>query len=419
MSFPVCRPYFEAKARLNQSLDDQKRQIQLIEETIQMTKIGYADSLKELEKISEEIHERRRKETLNNTKTLSEVSSNNHGSGSFATLGTRQAGVGAEFPSPHPSDKLPKQISETRNENKGTEANDCYTHEETGYNPNLGPRSGHKNTSNNQSSKSNPAEKIDTKYAVAVNSDEVDCIPLVGENMSASKKYNSINGKKLRRKKYENLESKRLPDQQLKASRKKKAISATTEKCHIEKSKHSSIETESHSESSEKRKSVSSCSTTESVENDGTSALNSVASNISNSSKCSSRGSSSDTTSSESPSTESSPKLCYERLKSSKKQEDSKFSEFLTNTSSSSLLNTSSKENLGLPIHPFENNLSFELQDSSKCRNIPSDLGKITFSPMKNNFCSPTALTNKFLNIRQEESELSDAESLARYVTNM
>ena len=41
------RPYFEAKARLNQSLDDQKRQIQLIEETIQMTKVGYADSLKQ------------------------------------------------------------------------------------------------------------------------------------------------------------------------------------------------------------------------------------------------------------------------------------------------------------------------------------------------------------------------------------
>ena len=66
------RPYFEAKARLNQSLDDQKRQIQLIEETIQMTKEGYSGSLKQLEKISEEIHERRRKESSK----LSESSNN-------------------------------------------------------------------------------------------------------------------------------------------------------------------------------------------------------------------------------------------------------------------------------------------------------------------------------------------------------
>jgi hypothetical protein len=213
----------------------------------------------------------------------------------------------------------------------------------------------------------------------------------------------------LRRKKYEHPQSKSLPGQSPKTSRKKKAINETrNEKGHIEKIKHSSVETESHSESSEKRKSVSSCSTTESVENEGTSFPNSIASN---SSKLLSRGSSSDTTSSESPSTESSPKLCYERLKNSKKQ-DSKFSEFLTNTSSSSVLNISSKENMGLPIHPFENNLNFELGDSAKCRNIPSGAVKITLSPTKKNFCSPNALTNRFLNIKQEESELSDAESL-------
>lgn len=47
------------KARFNQILDDQKRQVQVIEETIGMTKEGYADSLKELERISEDIHQRR------------------------------------------------------------------------------------------------------------------------------------------------------------------------------------------------------------------------------------------------------------------------------------------------------------------------------------------------------------------------
>ena len=40
-------------------MDDQKRQVQVIEETIVMTKEGYSDSLKELERISEEIHQRR------------------------------------------------------------------------------------------------------------------------------------------------------------------------------------------------------------------------------------------------------------------------------------------------------------------------------------------------------------------------
>merc|ERR1719481_2430115 len=59
-SINKSRPYFEVKAKLNQSLDDQKGQIDVIQETIKMHQSGYADSLKELERISEEIHERRR-----------------------------------------------------------------------------------------------------------------------------------------------------------------------------------------------------------------------------------------------------------------------------------------------------------------------------------------------------------------------
>ena len=107
------RPYFEAKARLNQSLDDQKRQIQLIEETIQMTKVGYADSLKQLEKISEEIHERRRKESSLNALQDQSVSPSKENIG---ILGSRQEGVGAEFPSPCLNDKLLKQISKRQKE---------------------------------------------------------------------------------------------------------------------------------------------------------------------------------------------------------------------------------------------------------------------------------------------------------------
>ncbi|XP_040566927.1 SH3 domain-binding protein 5-like [Lepeophtheirus salmonis] len=73
------KPYFELKARSHQMLDDQKRQVQLIEETILMTKLGYSESLRELEKISEEIHEKRQKELH-----------------LHKNLGVREAGVGAE-----------------------------------------------------------------------------------------------------------------------------------------------------------------------------------------------------------------------------------------------------------------------------------------------------------------------------------
>ena len=86
------------KAKFNQLLDDQKRQVQLIEETIQMTKIGYADSLKELERISEEIHNRRKRR-----KSL-EASLN---------LGAREEGVGAEFPPPSPPQRGKRRASES------------------------------------------------------------------------------------------------------------------------------------------------------------------------------------------------------------------------------------------------------------------------------------------------------------------
>merc|ERR1712223_2236816 len=61
----------------------------------------------QLEKISEEIHERRRKESSK----LSE-SSNNIDCESNVSLGARQDGVGAEFPSPYLADKNSKKISQ-------------------------------------------------------------------------------------------------------------------------------------------------------------------------------------------------------------------------------------------------------------------------------------------------------------------
>jgi len=106
-SINKSRPYFEVKARLNQSLDDQKRQIQVIEETIQMTKAGYSDSLKELERISEEIHERRKK------RAAAAAAKDQESSSSLAADapdgvppdGVRGTGVGAEFPSPSPIER--------------------------------------------------------------------------------------------------------------------------------------------------------------------------------------------------------------------------------------------------------------------------------------------------------------------------
>jgi len=100
-SINKSRTYFEVKAQLNQSLDDQKRQIQVIEETIQMTKNGYADSLKELERISEEIHERRRLRSQHNKqRSAADETDSPPPSGAV-----RSAGVGAEFPSPSPIER--------------------------------------------------------------------------------------------------------------------------------------------------------------------------------------------------------------------------------------------------------------------------------------------------------------------------
>jgi len=105
-SINKSREYFEVKARLNQNLDDQKRQIQVIEETISMTKRGYADSLKELERISEEIHERRRKQRHTSTdKTDSPPPGP-------PPDGVRVAGVGAEFPSPSPIERQIRTVIE-------------------------------------------------------------------------------------------------------------------------------------------------------------------------------------------------------------------------------------------------------------------------------------------------------------------
>lgn len=53
------RPYFEEKARINASLDAQKAKIQTLEEAVAETKQQYSTALRNLERISDEIHKHR------------------------------------------------------------------------------------------------------------------------------------------------------------------------------------------------------------------------------------------------------------------------------------------------------------------------------------------------------------------------
>ena len=373
------RPYFEAKARLNQSLDDQKRQIQLIEETIQMTKEGYSGSLKQLEKISEEIHERRRKESSK----LSE-SSNNIDCESNVALGTRQDGVGAEFPSPYLADKNSKKISQKVKEKKEKKIDEVknINIEELSVCDNSTESHLESRTPNSNSDLNEPGSPM-----ITTGCDDIDSMPLIG-NLIVSKNYKHTKNRKHRKKKHKKLQLESLPN-----------VSLESKLNSIRGSK------DNENKSIAKRISVSSSSTTESAGNDATSAPNSMNSNCSRTSSRESLSSSSRvSSSSESPSPVQSPKQLYKRM-TSLDSADSKSLVLNKECLSSNISGLSSKSNLGRPIHPFENNIGY---DSTNILSSPMS------SPMKKTLNSPTKLTNKYLSIKQEESEMSDAESLAR-----
>ena len=372
-----------------------------------MTKIGYADSLKQLEKISEEIHERRRKES---SKVLAETL--NHETN--AKLGTRQDGVGAEFPSPCPGKKKSKQSSENpmdsksnktdvakidiaKNQLKCDSSADCHIDESLTL---------------NSDSEINDPGSVGKKAGC----DEIDSLPLIG-NLKISKKYKYGKDKK-RRKKNERHQHESLPNLPQGSKLKKKAINRSLHiKESSEKSHSGSTGKETQQpDTSGKRISISSSSTTESAGNDPTSALDSILSNCSESSSRETVSSSSSvSSSSESPSPEQSPKLIYERLTSTESA-DKKFHILSKGCSSSGLSDPCYKSNLGLPIHPFENNVGFDMADTGANVKVQhaNTLNSPTSSPVKKNLYSPTKLTNKYLSIKQEESEMSDAESLAR-----
>ncbi|XP_021933504.1 uncharacterized protein LOC110836541 isoform X2 [Zootermopsis nevadensis] len=80
------RPYFEMKAQFNQMLEDEKKRVKSLEQQVGHAKMSYAEALRNLEQISDEIHRTRKYEGL--------IASGGD------PLGARGAGVGADSPLP-------------------------------------------------------------------------------------------------------------------------------------------------------------------------------------------------------------------------------------------------------------------------------------------------------------------------------
>ncbi|XP_052804018.1 SH3 domain-binding protein 5-like isoform X1 [Mya arenaria] len=77
-------PYFEMKSKVNQMMEDRKKTVTDLERSVGKTKKSYSDALRNLEEISEAIHQKR-------------LEMRNQ-----AELGERGTGVGSESPSPPP-----------------------------------------------------------------------------------------------------------------------------------------------------------------------------------------------------------------------------------------------------------------------------------------------------------------------------
>ena len=359
-----------------------------------MTKVGYADSLKQLEKISEEIHERRRKES---SKILDSSIHCEHESS--ASLGIRQDGVGAEFPSPYPGDKKLKQIPENTRESHSIQTDktkNINSMRQTESDSFSGFHVSESQNINSDSDTNDPEPLV--KNAAC---DEIDSLPLIGD-LKVSKNYKYVNNKKYRKKKNKKLQPESLPDVSHESKLKKKAINQSMKiKQSTETTQNDSAEIEQkNNESSAKRISISSSSTTESAGNDGTSATASINSNNSRTSSRESISSSSNvSSSSESPSQQQSPKLFYKRLTST---ESVKFNAHVL----------SQQNSLSNKAEPSTRIDATDLEERSQ-RNAEI-LESPIISPIKKHLYSPSKLTNKYLSIKQEESEMSDAESLAR-----
>lgn len=96
-----CRPYFEMKAQFNQMLEQQKTKVQNLESQVSTSKLTYADALRNLEQISDEIHRSRSKS--HTTKPITPVTNNKQKS--FDTLSDDLSDFSEEYKS------LPKKLS--------------------------------------------------------------------------------------------------------------------------------------------------------------------------------------------------------------------------------------------------------------------------------------------------------------------
>ena len=364
-----------------------------------MTKVGYADSLKQLEKISEEIHERRRKESSLNALQDQSVSQSKE---NIDILGSRQEGVGAEFPSPCLNDKLLKQISkrqkESFKENK-IKQKKYNTHErKVQHRSNVSSSLAQSDQSNDQSTDID--ETPNNSESKKNDGNNIDRLSLAGGKSITSKKYTSRKNRKPRKKRYE-----KLPEHASNANH-EKCLNKSSAKNNMNSVK-SETDTDAaprNAESAESpniRASPSSSSNTESALNEGDSKLSSYISEEDSSSSSS--------ISSEADSTKAQLKLSYKPLSSLKVSSEEKIVR-----SSNSTENHPSVSKLGDPIHPFDNNVTFNCTDLTNISHLGDGASNVSQSTTKKNIYSPTGLTNKYLSIKQEESEFSDAESLAR-----
>ncbi|CAG2227053.1 SH3 domain-binding protein 5,SH3 domain-binding protein 5-like,SH3 domain-binding protein 5 homolog [Mytilus edulis] len=92
------RPYFELKAAVNQQMEDNKRAIKILEEDVHSAKVMYSEALRNLEKISDSIHQQRIEKQQQ------------------IELGERGAGVGSETPSPPPVRQKDKSSIDGQND---------------------------------------------------------------------------------------------------------------------------------------------------------------------------------------------------------------------------------------------------------------------------------------------------------------
>ncbi|CAC5402126.1 SH3 domain-binding protein 5-like,SH3 domain-binding protein 5 homolog,SH3 domain-binding protein 5 [Mytilus coruscus] len=91
-------PYFELKAAVNQQMEDNKRAIKILEEDVHSAKVMYSEALRNLEKISDSIHQQRIEKQQQ------------------IELGERGAGVGSETPSPPPVRQKDKSSIDGQND---------------------------------------------------------------------------------------------------------------------------------------------------------------------------------------------------------------------------------------------------------------------------------------------------------------